>query len=243
MNWQRTEGSWKHIKGKVKERWGRLTDNAIEIIAGQRDQLVGKIQQIFGIATDAAEHRVSAWEERHRHARLTKARSLTKPVTESSRSMEDNMNSGGKPHVQHALSMVVTVAFALGLVACDHGQGPPSENVAKDIDRTLDEGGRGREQAASIADGKIDDASGTISEKSPAGGRPIDEALSAKVKSALSAEPGLKALAVDGNASSGAVTLYGTADTPARRDRAAQVALNVDGVKSVTNHLILLIGS
>ena len=68
MNWQRTGGNWKQIKGKVREKWGRLTDNQIHIIAGQRDQLVGKIQETFGIAADAAEHRVRAWEESHRRA-------------------------------------------------------------------------------------------------------------------------------------------------------------------------------
>jgi len=74
MNWQRTGGNWKQIKGKVREKWGRLTDNQIHIIAGQRDQLVGKIQETFGIATDAAERRVRAWEESHRHACHTNAR-------------------------------------------------------------------------------------------------------------------------------------------------------------------------
>lgn len=74
MNWQRTEGNWKQIKGKVREKWGRLTDNQIHIIAGQRDQLVGKIQETFGIATDAAEHRVRAWEECHRRACHTSRR-------------------------------------------------------------------------------------------------------------------------------------------------------------------------
>jgi osmotically-inducible protein OsmY len=63
------------------------------------------------------------------------------------------------------------------------------------------------------------------------------------VRSALGTEPGLEALSIDVNAVNGEVTLYGTADTAARRDKAAQVALNVDGVKSVTNHLIILKGS
>lgn len=74
MNWRRTEGNWKQIKGRVREKWGRLTDNQIAIIRGQRDQLVGKIQETFGIATDAAERRVSAWEESHRRARHANAR-------------------------------------------------------------------------------------------------------------------------------------------------------------------------
>ena len=49
MNWDRIEGNWKQFKGKVKEQWGKLTDDDIDVIAGKRDQLVGKIQEQYGI--------------------------------------------------------------------------------------------------------------------------------------------------------------------------------------------------
>jgi uncharacterized protein YjbJ (UPF0337 family) len=52
MNWDRVEGNWKSLKGKVKERWGRLTDDEIDTIAGKRDQLEGKIQQVYGRTKD-----------------------------------------------------------------------------------------------------------------------------------------------------------------------------------------------
>ena len=44
MNWDIVEGNWKQFKGKVKEQWGKLTDDDIDRMAGQREQLVGKIQ-------------------------------------------------------------------------------------------------------------------------------------------------------------------------------------------------------
>lgn len=58
MNWERIEGNWKQIKGKVKEQWGRLTDDDLDVIAGKRDQLVGRIQEQYGITKEEAEKQV-----------------------------------------------------------------------------------------------------------------------------------------------------------------------------------------
>jgi uncharacterized protein YjbJ (UPF0337 family) len=50
MNHDRIQGRWKQIKGKVREQWGRLTDDDLDVIAGQRDQLLGRIQERHGLA-------------------------------------------------------------------------------------------------------------------------------------------------------------------------------------------------
>ena len=55
MNWDQVEGKWKEYKGNVKEKWGKLTDDDIDAIDGRRQQLVGKIQQHYGLAKEAAE--------------------------------------------------------------------------------------------------------------------------------------------------------------------------------------------
>lgn len=68
MNWDRINGNWKQTKGKVKEHWGKLTDDQLDVIAGRRDQLVGKIQETYGLAKDDAEHEVRVWEKRNRYA-------------------------------------------------------------------------------------------------------------------------------------------------------------------------------
>ena len=52
MNWDRVSGNWKQMKAKIKEQWGKLTDDEIEQIAGNREQLEGKIQERYGIAKD-----------------------------------------------------------------------------------------------------------------------------------------------------------------------------------------------
>ena len=61
MNWDRIEGNWKQFSGKVKAQWGKLTDNDIDVIAGRRDELVGKIQEQYGIKKDEAEKQVDRW--------------------------------------------------------------------------------------------------------------------------------------------------------------------------------------
>jgi uncharacterized protein YjbJ (UPF0337 family) len=58
MNWDRIEGNWKQVKGKIKENWGKLTDDDLDVIGGKRDQLIGKIQQQYGISKDEAERQV-----------------------------------------------------------------------------------------------------------------------------------------------------------------------------------------
>lgn len=55
----------KQFKGKVKEQWGKLTDDDMTIIEGKRDQLVGKIQERYGYQKDQAEKEVDSWEKRH----------------------------------------------------------------------------------------------------------------------------------------------------------------------------------
>jgi uncharacterized protein YjbJ (UPF0337 family) len=61
MDWNRVEGNWKEAKGKVKEKWGQLTDDDLTQVNGQRDQLEGKIQQRYGLAKDAVRKNVDDW--------------------------------------------------------------------------------------------------------------------------------------------------------------------------------------
>lgn len=65
MNQDRIQGRWKQLKGKVREQWGKLTDDDLDVIAGRRDQLLGHIQQRHGLAKDEAEEQVSSWESRN----------------------------------------------------------------------------------------------------------------------------------------------------------------------------------
>ncbi|ABE38612.1 CsbD family protein [Rhodopseudomonas pseudopalustris] len=61
MNWDRVEGNWKQFKGNVKEKWGKLTDDDLDVIAGRRDQLEGKLQERYGFAKEQVRTDVDAW--------------------------------------------------------------------------------------------------------------------------------------------------------------------------------------
>lgn len=54
MNWDQIEGNWKQYTGSIQEKWGKLTNDDLDIIAGKRTQLAGKIQEHYGMATDEA---------------------------------------------------------------------------------------------------------------------------------------------------------------------------------------------
>ena len=63
MNWDQIEGNWKQVKGAVRKKWGKLTDDDVDVIAGKRDILLGKIQERHGIAREEAEKELKAWED------------------------------------------------------------------------------------------------------------------------------------------------------------------------------------
>lgn len=61
MNSDQLKGKWKQMKGSIKERWGKLTDDDLDVIDGHSEQLVGKIQERYGIAREAAQKQVDDW--------------------------------------------------------------------------------------------------------------------------------------------------------------------------------------
>ena len=58
MNWEQVEGKWKQYSGKVREKWGKLTDTDLDVIHGRREVLVGKIQEHYGLAKEEAHRQV-----------------------------------------------------------------------------------------------------------------------------------------------------------------------------------------
>ena len=61
MNWDQVKGNWKQFKGHARKQWGDLTDDDIDQAAGDRDILVGKVQERYGIAREEAERQVDSW--------------------------------------------------------------------------------------------------------------------------------------------------------------------------------------
>ena len=58
MNSDQLEGKWKQLKGSVKQQWGKLTDDDLTLINGRTEELVGKVQERYGIAREDAQRRV-----------------------------------------------------------------------------------------------------------------------------------------------------------------------------------------
>ena len=84
MNWDQIEGKWKQYEGKAKAKWGKLTDNDMTTLSGKKDQLVGLVQERYGIAKDEAERQVNEFgtsfsdendAQRDENARRDKTRS------------------------------------------------------------------------------------------------------------------------------------------------------------------------
>ena len=65
MNQDHLRGRWKQWRGKLRERWGKLTDDDLDVIAGRRQQLLGRIQERHGIAREEAERQVGDFERSH----------------------------------------------------------------------------------------------------------------------------------------------------------------------------------
>lgn len=66
--WNQIKGNWKQFKGEAKQQWGKLTDDDLDQIEGQRDKLVGRIQERYGESQVEAERQVDEWANRRENA-------------------------------------------------------------------------------------------------------------------------------------------------------------------------------
>ena len=136
----------------------------------------------------------------------------------------------------------VSLVLAVGLTACD--KPGPAETAGKKIDQTADEAGKKIDQTANEASKKIGETADKVGEKmgeqSEKAGVAIDDAeITAKVKAAIFAEPGLKTLQISVDTIKGVVTLSGSVDSLQNSDRTKALAGAVSGVKDVENRLVI----
>jgi len=61
MNWDRVEGNWKQMKGKAQQKWGKLTNDDLNLVEGKRIELIGRIQERYGVQRDEAEQQIDNW--------------------------------------------------------------------------------------------------------------------------------------------------------------------------------------
>ena len=131
----------------------------------------------------------------------------------------------------HLRSAGLSLLFAAALVACD--KPGPAERAGEKIDQTVDKAGMKIGET-------VDKVGEKLSAQSAKTGVAIDDAeITAKVKAAIFAEPGLKTLQISVDTVRGVVTLSGSVDSQANSDRAKALAGAVAGVKEVENKLVL----
>jgi uncharacterized protein YjbJ (UPF0337 family) len=61
MNWDRIEGKWDQFRGRAKQQWAKLTDGDVAQIGGKRTELIGRLQERYGLAKDDAERQIDSW--------------------------------------------------------------------------------------------------------------------------------------------------------------------------------------
>lgn len=65
MNWDQVEGKWKQLTGSARAKWGKLTDDDLDVVEGNRQKLAGKIQERYGIEKAEAERQIDEWMRTH----------------------------------------------------------------------------------------------------------------------------------------------------------------------------------
>lgn len=140
----------------------------------------------------------------------------------------------------------ISLLFAVGLAACDKpGQ---AENAGKKIDQMADNAGKKMSDAADKAGEKIGNAADKLGanvsvQNEKAAAALADAEITAKVKAAIFAEPGLKTLQISVDTVKGGVTLTGSVDSPANSSKAGALAGAVAGVTKVENRLVVILNS
>lgn len=131
--------------------------------------------------------------------------------------------------------IAISTLLVVGLAACD--KPGPAESAGKKIDETANEAGKKISEAASKVGEKI-------GEQNAKAGVAIDDAeVTARVKAAIFAEPGLRTLQINVDTVKGVATLSGSVDSPANSDRAKTLAGAMAGVKGVENRLVVKAGN
>jgi len=79
MNWDQIQGKWKQMKGSVRQKWAKLTDDDLEYIAGNREHSAGRLQERYGIAREEAERQLDAWQKTVTEPQTTKTQGGGRP--------------------------------------------------------------------------------------------------------------------------------------------------------------------
>ena len=153
------------------------------------------------------------------------------------------MKTSDTRQVNCAMIAAIASAFALGVAGCGEKPSPSADNYGKNLQQPADTASSKVERAADSAEQKLERAADAAEKKLESAGKALDDAtVTAKVKSALIAEPNLKAMSIDVDTTAGVVTLKGTTANFEQKQKAEQLASTVEGVRSVRNELVVVRG-
>ena len=107
-DWTRVEGNWKQMRGRVKERWGKLTDDDLTAIAGRPDQLEGMIQDRYGYARERARREIEDWY-RLMESNLSEQIELLRSGIRSLASTVDRIAKGQMPYARARTIGAITI--------------------------------------------------------------------------------------------------------------------------------------
>jgi uncharacterized protein YjbJ (UPF0337 family) len=65
MNWDQVKGNWKQVQGEAQKQWGKLTNDDLTVIEGERTKLSGRLQELYGYGKEKADDEIDAWLNRH----------------------------------------------------------------------------------------------------------------------------------------------------------------------------------
>ena len=131
MNWDRVEGNWKQLSGQARTQWSKLTDDQLSATGGSMDALIGKIQEVYGIARDVATKQVRDWSETLQEMNLpaeldqakariereldSASRTASQWATEASDTAREQADQLSHRIAERPLA-AIGIAFAVGLV-------------------------------------------------------------------------------------------------------------------------------
>lgn len=151
------------------------------------------------------------------------------------------MKTSDTRQLNRAMIAAIASAFALGVAGC--GEKPSQTSSNKNLPQPADSATSQIERAANSAEQNLERAAEAAEKKLEGAGKALDDAaVTAKVKSALIAEPNLKAMSIDVDTTGGIVTLKGTTENFEQKQKAEQLASTIEGVRSVRNELVVVRG-
>jgi uncharacterized protein YjbJ (UPF0337 family) len=108
MNWDRVEGQWKQRRGKAVHHWGKVMNDELAAIAGKYEELVGRLQEKFGIAKDAAREQIEEYKKSVDHLKKSNGKLMRLQKTLSKKRKKPNglplkkRTSSRRPHLSRA---------------------------------------------------------------------------------------------------------------------------------------------